>query len=301
MMHVDSTDHYVRHPDVTAAIKSFVDAQKLAVSFSRFENLYTVLYEKIQDHSHNDFRCILFVKQRVTTHILKHVLEGHNQLGSLVKAQCIYSTKTPATASLSISKQASKDALGAFATGLSNMLIATNVAEEGIDIPEANCVIYWDPMDHAVSYVQGRGRARHSKSSFVMLSERVDRPASMLAQQEAQQHAVASSFRPTISASSGKIDEVAQKSRERGALSFLLNPTVDNSLGNLNIYCKKTKAVLEEKTVKTKGSSCFTCNLTYRSVTITLSNKGMAQTKKMAKRNAAVELLKAIKVATQNP
>ena len=64
------------------------------------------------------------------------------------------------------------------------MLIAISVAEEGLNIPAANCVIYFDPTNHAVSYVQGQGRARQANSSFVMLDQREDRPAEMLAKQK---------------------------------------------------------------------------------------------------------------------
>jgi superfamily II DNA/RNA helicase len=200
---------------------------------------------------------------------------------------------------LSVSKQASKDALRAFEEGLSNLLISTSVAEEGLDIPEANCAIYFDAMDHAVSYVQGRGRARHIKSSFVMLNKRENCPASVLANQEAQQHAVASSFVPKNTAANNKLDQVAQKSRERGVLKYLLNPTEDNCIANLNIYRKKTNVALEENVVKNKMSNCFSCKLNYRSSTLTASESGNAQSKKKAKKIAAIELLKAIKSSAQ--
>ena len=241
------------------------------------------------------------MKQRVTTHILKHAIESHNELGRYVKAQCIYATNSPATASLSVSKQESKNALRYFGTGSANMLIATNVAEEGLDIPEANCVIYFDPMDHAVSYVQGRGRARHAESSFVMLDERADRPASLLAKQEAEQHNVASSFVPENFTSNRKANEESQKSRERSGASYLLNPSEDNSIGNLNVYCKKTKVVLEENAKKTKGSTnAWSCSLVYQSVTRTVTGRGVAASKKGAKRDAAVDLLKEIQISIEN-
>jgi superfamily II DNA or RNA helicase len=52
--------------------------------------------------------------------------------------------------------------LRAFADGTVNLLITTVVAEEGMDVPAANCVLRFDPMLNAVSLVQGRGRARHA-------------------------------------------------------------------------------------------------------------------------------------------
>ena len=71
------------------------------------------------------------------------------------------------------------------------MLIATTVAEEGMDVPAANCTIRYDPVHNAVSHVQGRGRARQEDSSFVVLNERTDRPVTMLDSVDALQRKVA--------------------------------------------------------------------------------------------------------------
>ena len=49
--------------------------------------------------------------------------------------------------------------LAEFGSGVCNLLICTVVAEEGMDIPEANVVIRFDPMQHAVSFVQVRREA----------------------------------------------------------------------------------------------------------------------------------------------
>jgi ERCC4-related helicase len=256
----------------------------------RFDNMAEVLAEKV-DYMRG-FRGIIFVQQRVMTHILKHVIEQHAELNRKVNAKCLYATKSPATTSLGISKQESDEALRAFSTGEANLLITTSVAEEGLDIPAANCVIYFDPMNHAVSYVQGRGRARQADSSFVMLNERPDRPATLLAQQEMEQHVVASSFRPTASPSGITAQDItAQQSRERGAAKYLCGVSEQQGLGNLNIYCKKTKAICAEEWT---GTTTKHCKLTYRSATRSVSAEGTGQNKKSAKRNAAMALLNAI-------
>jgi ERCC4-related helicase len=93
MMKVDSAIPSNKQPQATSAIKAFFETQWRSVSLGRLENLYKVLNEKLQDYG-QDFRCILFVKQRLTTHILKYAIESHTILGNRVTAQCIYSTKT---------------------------------------------------------------------------------------------------------------------------------------------------------------------------------------------------------------
>ena len=50
-----------------------------------------------------------------------------------------------------------------FESGELNLLIATAMAEEGLDVATANCVIRFDPVQTPVSLVQARGRAREVK------------------------------------------------------------------------------------------------------------------------------------------
>uniref|UniRef100_T1J2F6 ribonuclease III n=1 Tax=Strigamia maritima TaxID=126957 RepID=T1J2F6_STRMM len=52
-----------------------------------------------------------------------------------------------------------------------NLLVTTSVLQEGIDIPKCNLVVRFDlPRDYK-AYVQCKGRARASKSHFVLLTE----------------------------------------------------------------------------------------------------------------------------------
>lgn len=46
-------------------------------------------------------------------------------------------------------------------------MFATGVAEEGMDVASANCVIRFDPVVTPVSYVQSRGRARQVSNPAV--------------------------------------------------------------------------------------------------------------------------------------
>ena len=47
-----------------------------------------------------------------------------------------------------------------FKTGEKNLLLATSVAEEGLDIRDCNYVIRYDMMGNEISLVQSRGRVR---------------------------------------------------------------------------------------------------------------------------------------------
>ena len=50
-------------------------------------------------------------------------------------------------------------------------MVATNVIEEGLDVPACNTVIKFDPCKNFQSYVQAMGRARQKDALFIMLGE----------------------------------------------------------------------------------------------------------------------------------
>ena len=56
--------------------------------------------------------------------------------------------------------------------GRYNLLVATSVAEEGLDIPQCNLVIRYEAELTVKSMVQSRGRARKQDSRFVLIIER---------------------------------------------------------------------------------------------------------------------------------
>lgn len=61
-----------------------------------------------------------------------------------------------------------------FRNGLSNCIIATDIVDEGIDVQKCTLVIRYNlPMD-VRSYVQSKGRARHSSSQYILLLPKDD-------------------------------------------------------------------------------------------------------------------------------
>jgi endoribonuclease Dicer len=120
--------------------------------YPRFEHLKETLAWKLDCTP--DFRGILFVQQRVMTHILQHVISSDPELSGRLRTACLYATSSPATASLSLTRSKALERIGMFGSGSVNLLIATAVAEEGMDIPAANCIIRFDPVLNSVSFVQ---------------------------------------------------------------------------------------------------------------------------------------------------
>lgn len=71
-------------------------------------------------------------------------------------------------------KKSSQQALLKFRNNDLNCLISTSVIEEGIDIPQCLLVLRYDPPLEYRSYIQSKGRARSSESSYVILVDRAD-------------------------------------------------------------------------------------------------------------------------------
>ena len=61
-----------------------------------------------------------------------------------------------------------------FRNGSLNCIVATDVIDEGIDVPKCSLIIRYDlPMD-VRTYIQSKGRARHAYSRYVVLLQSDD-------------------------------------------------------------------------------------------------------------------------------
>ncbi|MEM3400006.1 MAG: helicase-related protein [Candidatus Micrarchaeia archaeon] len=56
-----------------------------------------------------------------------------------------------------------------FRRGEFNILVASSIGEEGLDIPSVDCVIFYEPVPSAIRSIQRRGRAGRSKSGEVIV------------------------------------------------------------------------------------------------------------------------------------
>ena len=66
-----------------------------------------------------------------------------------------------------------KEIIEQFKSGGSNVLVATSVAEEGLDLPSTDLVVFYEPVPSEIRTIQRRGRTgRHSPGRVVMLLAR---------------------------------------------------------------------------------------------------------------------------------
>ncbi|KAF7874021.1 hypothetical protein EAF04_002693 [Stromatinia cepivora] len=119
------------------------------------------------------FSAIIFVEERATVFVLAHLLSQHPstkerfKIGTMVGSSS-NSKRTQIVGELvDLDKQ--KDTLSRFKLRKIDILIATNVLEEGIDVRACNLVICFSKPANLKSFMQRRGRARQQDSKLILL------------------------------------------------------------------------------------------------------------------------------------
>jgi dsRNA-specific ribonuclease len=124
------------------------------------------------------FRGIIFVQERAVVSVLARLLSVHPQTRNLFKIGTMVGTSTNEYRDGNIAEfvtlGSQGDALADFRAGKLNLLVATSVLEEGIDVPACNTVICFQKPANLKSFVQRRGRARQRDSKLIILHEAND-------------------------------------------------------------------------------------------------------------------------------
>ena len=133
-----------------------------------FRSLISVL----RQHDAAEFRCIVFVGTRKVAwdmvQALKSVAVSQAELGWLLPTCLVgHSDRNDEDGTMTIAEQTK--ILDDFRKGFANVMVATSVAEEGIDIPCCNLVVRMEPPRTVISLIQARGRARYHDSRFVIM------------------------------------------------------------------------------------------------------------------------------------
>lgn len=141
-------------------------------------NKINALVNLLSEYDVENFCGIIFVRERMTGFLLTLVLQNHPQLtqfkSEFVVGHGNSNSKKTLGNFLKMKFQKQQKVLSRFGKGELNLLVATQVAEEGIDVNPCNVVIRYDLGDTLINYIQSRGRGRSYHAEFVILAPASD-------------------------------------------------------------------------------------------------------------------------------
>jgi len=160
--HVHSLKHYLEEIS-----RSELRSHKTIASTPDFRNLVRMVNQCTVDHSKVDAlastleahfaekpedRVLVFANIRATAEVLVDRLRDRGYRAALFigRAEGKHGPR--------MSQDEQMKTLKAFREGVYNVLVATSVGEEGLDIPECGLVVFYEPAVSGIRYIQRRGR-----------------------------------------------------------------------------------------------------------------------------------------------
>ncbi|KAK3146816.1 hypothetical protein QOZ80_3BG0272490 [Eleusine coracana subsp. coracana] len=129
------------------------------------------LIKSLLEYRHmQDLRCIVFVERVITSIVLQSLLSSISHL-SRWNVTYMAGNKNGLH---SQNRTKHMEIVDSFRSGKVHLIIATNILEEGLDVPSCNLVVRFDPSATVCSFIQSRGRARMQNSDYVLLVRRGD-------------------------------------------------------------------------------------------------------------------------------
>ncbi|MGB1697303.1 MAG: ERCC4 domain-containing protein, partial [Thermoplasmatota archaeon] len=119
----------------------------------------------VQEALANEGRVIVFANYRSTVEIIAKHLETIPGAKPVV-----FVGQGNRNGSQGLTQKQQQELLQAFRDGTHNVLCATSVAEEGLDIPATDLVVFYEPIPSEIRSIQRRGRTgRHGAGRVVVL------------------------------------------------------------------------------------------------------------------------------------
>ncbi len=131
-------------------------------SHSKVSAVRRLIRDRIRQNP--DARIIVFATFRDTVASLEKVISG---LEGIKPTIFIGQSKRGSEKGLTPREQVER--IEDFRKGIHNILIATSVGEEGLDIPSADLVIFYEPVSSEIRYIQRRGRTGRQRDGDVVV------------------------------------------------------------------------------------------------------------------------------------
>ncbi len=172
-------DNYFEKLAKEGAEKGGSKASRDLVKDARFQQARTFLYGMERDHpklekivpilksqflSKPDSRVIVFTHYRDTCDLVTQKLEG---VAGFRPARFV--GQASKGEDLGLKQREQKEIIDKFHRGEFNVLVSTSIAEEGLDIPSTDLVVFYEPVPSEIRTIQRRGRTGRRRAGKVVV------------------------------------------------------------------------------------------------------------------------------------
>ncbi|GAB4315664.1 MAG: hypothetical protein Kow0069_17540 [Promethearchaeota archaeon] len=147
-----SAKQIVSHPDFSEVIYACADPE--VPPHPKVRRLRKILERIFTEEE--DPRVFLFAQFRDTATRLVELLSNYPPELGVKPVRFVGQACRPGDPGLSQDQQ--REIVDAFAAGAYNVLVATSVAEEGLDLPSVDHVVFWEAVPSEIRLIQRRGR-----------------------------------------------------------------------------------------------------------------------------------------------
>jgi Fanconi anemia group M protein len=148
----------------------FVDAMSMAASYEgehpKLNAVIQILQEEFRVNPNT--RIIVFTNYRDTAEMIISGLQDRNAEEEGIRAVKFIGQATKAE-DKGLKQKEQVEIITKFKAGDYNVLVATSVAEEGLDIPATDLVIFYEPIPSAIRSIQRKGRTARKKVGKVIV------------------------------------------------------------------------------------------------------------------------------------
>ncbi|KAH8326676.1 hypothetical protein KR067_011774 [Drosophila pandora] len=132
---------------------------------AKYEKLRQVLLQHFESHS--DSRAIVFCEYRESVMLIQRLLLQHRPL---LRPRCFVGQGATVGASYALTQKQQLQIMADFRSGTSNVLVATSIGEEGIDVGEVEMIVCFDICSsNPTRFVQRIGRTGRKKNGEVVM------------------------------------------------------------------------------------------------------------------------------------
>ncbi|NCO11325.1 hypothetical protein CO038_03000 [Candidatus Pacearchaeota archaeon CG_4_9_14_0_2_um_filter_39_13] len=156
----------VNSPEFQASLISLKKLLAEKIEHPKVEELKVLIENEFKKN--RDAKVIAFTQFRDTASVIKSRLKEIPEAKPEIFVG--QAKKSNSSGSTGLSQKEQKQIIEKFREGIINILIATSIGEEGLDIPEVSAVYFYEPIPSAIRKIQRAGRtARLSKGKLAIL------------------------------------------------------------------------------------------------------------------------------------